>query len=62
MTHGTKNVGSFSEMMGPSIKVTTSILYLHTETDTCMHICILTADYTVTPVLSGPQKRRPIIT
>ena len=25
-------------------------LYLHTNTDTCMHICILTADYTVKPV------------
>ena len=30
-----------------------SILYLHTGTDTCMHICILTADYTVKPVLSS---------
>ena len=38
-----------------------SILYLHTDTDTCIHICILTPDYTVKPVLSGFQKRRPII-
>ena len=34
-----------------------SILYLHTDTDTCMHICILTADYTVKPVLSGHLKK-----
>ena len=27
-----------------------SILYLLTDIDTCMHICILTADYTVKPV------------
>ena len=33
------------------------ILYLHTDTDTCMHICILTADYTVKPVLSGHSKK-----
>ena len=33
MTHGAKNGGSFSEMMGPSIS------------DTCMHICILTAEH-----------------
>ena len=25
------------------------MLYLHTDTDTCMHICILTASYTVKP-------------
>ena len=34
------------------------ILYLHTDTDTCMHICILTADYTVKPVLSGHSKKK----
>ena len=45
MTHGAKNGGSFSEMMGPSIS------------GTCMHICILTADYTVQPVLSGHSKK-----
>ena len=28
----------------------------HTDTDTCMHICILTDNYTVKPVLSGTQK------
>ena len=27
-----------------------SILYLHTDIDTCMHICKLTADYTVKSV------------
>ena len=56
VTHGAKNGGSFSEMMGPS-KLTTSILYLHTDTDTCMHICILTADYTVKPVLQCHLKK-----
>ena len=35
-----------------------SILYLHTDTDTCMHICILTADYTVKLVLSGHSKKK----
>ena len=68
VTHGAKKGGSFSEMMGPSIsnKLTSvdilgGILNLHTDTDTCMHICILTADYTVKPVLSGHTKRRSII-
>ena len=51
MTHEAKNGGSFSEMMGPSISNKPQmtfglLLYLHTDTDTCMHICILTADYT----------------
>ena len=31
---------------------------LHTDTDTFMHICILTADYTVKLVLSGPSKKK----
>ena len=35
-----------------------SILYLHTDIDTCMHICILTADYTVKSVKSRHSKRR----
>ena len=35
-----------------------SILYLHTDTDTYMHICILTADYTVKPVFSGHSKKK----
>ena len=35
-----------------------SILYLHTATDTCIDICILTADYTVKPVLSGHSKKK----
>ena len=35
------------------------ILYLHIDTDTCMHIiCILTADYTIKPVLSGHSKKK----
>ena len=38
-----------------------SILYLHTDTNTCMHTCILTADYTVKPVLSSHSKKGPII-
>ena len=54
MTHGAKNGESFSEMMGPSLS--NSIIYLHTDTDTCMHICIFTADYTVKPVLSVHSK------
>ena len=33
-----------------------SILYLHT--DTCMHICILTTDYTVKPVFSGHSEKK----
>ena len=49
-----------SEMMGPSISNLHlgSILYLYTNTDTYMHICILTADYTVKPVLSGQSKKK----
>ena len=35
-----------------------SILYLHPDTDTCMHICIWTADNTVKPVLSGHSKKK----
>ena len=35
-----------------------SILYLHTDTDTYMHICILIADYTVKPVLTGHLKMK----
>ena len=31
---------------------------LHTDTDTCMHICILTADYTVKPVFSGHSNKK----
>ena len=46
MTHRAKHGGSFSEMMGLSIS------------DTCMHICILTADYTVKPVLSGHSNKK----
>ena len=35
-----------------------SILSLHTDTDTCMHICILAADYSVRPVLSNHSKKK----
>ena len=35
-----------------------SKLYLHTDTDFCMHICILTADYTVKHVLRGHSKKK----
>ena len=35
-----------------------SMVYLHTVRDTCMHICILTADYTVKTVLSGHSKKK----
>ena len=35
-----------------------SILHLHSDTDTCMHICILTADYTVKPILSGHSEKK----
>ena len=37
-----------------------SKLYLHTHRDTCMHICILTADYTVKSDLSGQSKKKTI--
>ena len=47
VTHGAKNGGSFSEMMGPSI-------YLPLP----LHICILTTDYTVKPALSGHSKKK----
>ena len=39
-------------------RIYNSILYLHTDTDTCMYICILTADYTVKTVLSGHSKKK----
>ena len=65
MTHGAKNGGSFSEMMGPKhIKLTTVdiwvvyVTYTLTQTLKCIyHVCILTADYTVKPVLSGYSKK-----
>ena len=58
VTHGEKTGGPFSEMMGSGISNQLgSILYLHTDTDSCKHKCILTADYTEKPVFSG----RPII-
>ena len=42
----------------PATTVDIRIVYLHTDTDTYMHICILTADYTVKPVLSGHSKKK----
>ena len=59
MTHGAKNGGSFSEMMGPSIstKLTTVDIWVvhftYTLTQTLVCICTLTADDTVKPFLSG---------
>ena len=35
-----------------------STLCLYTATVTCIHICMLTADYTVKPVLSGHLKKK----
>ena len=48
---------------GPKhIKLTTVdiwvVTYLHTDTHTCMHIFILTADYTVKPVFSVHSKKK----
>ena len=57
MTHGAKKGGSFSKMIGPGTKHSChlgSICYLHTD----MHICVLTVDYTVKPVLSGHLKKK----
>ena len=54
MNHGAKNGGSFSEMMGP----TTVDIWVVYDTETCMHICILTADYTVRPVLSSHSQKK----
>ena len=33
------------------------MFYLLTDTDRCMHICILNADYTIKSVLSGHSKK-----
>ena len=54
MTLRAKNGGPFPK----HIKLNSVDLYLHTDTDTCVHICILTADYTVKPALSGHSKKR----
>ena len=56
VTHGAKNGGSFTEMMDPSMNP--QLTFVHTDTDTCMHMCILTADYRVKPVLSGHSKKK----
>ena len=57
-----KNVGHFLKWWAQAYQTNhgwhlSSKLYLHTDTDTCMHICIFTADYTVNPVLSGHSKK-----
>ena len=45
VTHRVTNGGSFSETMGSSHSWHLGCIhYLHTDTDTCMHLCILTAD------------------
>ena len=41
-----------------SLHLGSDILYLHFDTDTCMHICTLTADDTVKPFLSGHWKKK----
>ena len=60
MTHGAKNGGSFSEMMGPSISFLTTVdiwvvYFTYTLTQT---ICMLTADYAVKPVFIGHSKKK----
>ena len=55
VTHGTKNGGSFSEMMGPKHIILHTVdiwvvyfSFRYTDTDTCLQKisqCILTADY-----------------
>ena len=66
VTHGAKNGGHFLKWWAQVYQTNHSwhlgcILYLHTDTDTCMHICILTADYTVKPVLSGHSKKDQLL-
>ena len=64
MTHGAKNGGSFSEMIDPGImhiKLTTVDIWVVCFTYTLICICIisiLTADYTVKPVLRGHLKKK----
>ena len=60
MTHGAKNGGSFSEMMGPTtVYISIWVVYLTymlTQTLICRHV--MTADYTVKPVLNGHSKKK----
>ena len=63
VTHGAKNGGHFLKWWAQAYQTNHgwhlgSIVYLHTDTDTCMHICILNADYKVKPVLSGHSKKK----
>ena len=50
----------YFQIDGPKhIKLTIfNLTFGFTDTDTCMHICILTADYTVKPVLSSHSKKK----
>ena len=57
VTHDAKMVGHFLKWWAQAYQTNLSwhlgtILYLHTDTDTCVHICKLTADY------SGHSKRK----
>ena len=59
MTHGAKKWWVIFWNDGPKHSWHLgSMLYLHTDTDTCMHIFILADDYTVKPVLSGHSKKK----
>ena len=56
-----KMVGHFLKWWAQAYKHSwhlSSMLYLHTDRDTWMHICILIAHYTVKPVLSGHLKKK----
>ena len=57
VTQGEKNGGSFSEMIGPSISKTVDIWVVY-FTYTLTLTLVLTADYTVKPVLSGHSKKK----
>ena len=56
VTHGAKNRGSYSEMIGPCISILTQLTWVVYCTYT--HICILSAVYTVKSVLSGHSKKK----
>ena len=59
VTHGAKNGGSLAQAYQTNhSRHLGGIIYLYTDTDTCMHICIMTADYTVKPVLSCHSKKK----
>ena len=59
VTHGAKKmVGHFLKYGPKHIKLTTVDIWVVYSTNTCMHVCILTADYSVKPVLSGHSKKK----